>query len=754
MNSIKIHNLGYPRIGKNRELKKAVEAYWKAESTEAELQEVASQLRQAQWQAQSQLDYMPVNDFSLYDQMLDMSFLLGVVPERIRDSSSTELEKYFATARGNSCSCASEMTKWFNTNYHYIVPEISDATEFKISSTKIFDEFRQASTSKARPVIIGPVTYLALSATEKDVDYLKYLSQILPVYVEILSRLADSGAEWVQIDEPIFSLDLSVEQRQALIETYEKLSVAGPKVLLVNYFGELGENLELFFSLPVHGFHIDAVEAPAEVGKAVDFLPQGAILSLGVLDGKNIWRSDYRQILDLVKPVVDVLGTVWLAPSCSLLHVPHSLEGESKLDSEIKSWLAFADEKLQELCDIKDLLTNKLGCDHILFDNQQVIKSKQIHEKVVVERVRREQQKLQRQDFERQASFEERQKSQQLKLQLPLLPTTTIGSFPQTKEIRQNRAAFKKGKKTYEQYEAFLKQEVCSVIEQQIEIGLDILVHGEPERNDMVEYFGEQLEGFTFTANGWVQSYGSRCVKPPIIFGDVWRPEPMTVKWSQLAQEIAGDKPMKGMLTGPVTMLKWSFVRNDISLSDVAQQIGLALRQEILDLESAGIEIIQVDEPAIREGLPLKNDQKDNYLDWAVDAFKLSTSGVNDSTQIHTHMCYSDFNEIIEAVAALDADVISVETSRSQQALLNVFKEFRYPNEIGPGVYDIHSPRIPSVEEIKASIEAALNYVDAERLWVNPDCGLKTRAWPETKAALLNMIEATQKVREELKVLV
>ena len=530
------------------------------------------------------------------------------------------------------------------------------------------------------------------------------------------------------------------------------MSVAGPKVLLVNYFGRLGENLRLFFSLPVHAYHIDAVEAPEEVPIAVDSLPQGAQLSLGVIDGKNIWRSDYQKILDLVKPVVDVLGTVWLAPSCSLLHVPMSLEAETKLDPELKSWLAFANEKVSELGDLRDLLKGSLGRDHILFENQQIVKSRLVHEKVRVESVRTKQEGLGPKDYQRNLPYAERQKTH--KLNLPLLPTTTIGSFPQTKELRKVRASFKKGELTLEKYEEYLRKEIKFVIDTQQEIGLDVLVHGEPERNDMVEYFGEKLEGFGFTVNGWVQSYGSRCVKPPIVYGDVWRPEAMTVKWSRYSQEIAGNTPMKGMLTGPVTMLKWSFVRDDLPWSDVATQVALALRNEVEDLEAAGIRVIQVDEPAIREGLPLKNAEKASYLRWAVNAFRLCTSSVEPSTQIHTHMCYSDFNAIIEAVADLDSDVISVETSRSKQVLLEVFKDFSYPNEIGPGVYDIHSPRVPSQEEILDHIRAASQYVDIEKLWINPDCGLKTRGWVETKASLKNMVEATRQVRKELQVLV
>jgi 5-methyltetrahydropteroyltriglutamate--homocysteine methyltransferase len=753
MDSIKIHNLGLPRIGQNRELKRAVESHWKGDLSQNGLEEIGAKIREGNRQLQEGFDYYPANDFSFYDQVLDMSFLLGVIPERVH-SKTTELDQYFATARGSDCSCASEMTKWFNTNYHYIVPEISDSTNFEITSRKIFVNLQEAADKKSRPVLIGPVTYLTLAASQSSDNKLQYLDKILPVYTDILCELKELGAEWVQIDEPIFSLDLSEEQNRALIRTYEELSVAGPKILLVNYFGELGQNLELFFKLPVHGFHIDAVEAKDEVHIAVDKLPQGAILSLGVIDGKNIWRSDYQQILDLVKPISNLLGNLWLAPSCSLLHAPFSLEGEDTLDPELKSWLSFSKEKLQELIDIKQLLDNQLGADHILFENQQMIASRQNHHSVKVAEVRQRTAELVQSQLERSQEYGQRAVLQKAHFNLPVLPTTTIGSFPQTKEVRKIRSRFKKGSISLHEYDQFLDAEVARVMELQKEIGLDVLVHGEPERNDMVEYFGEELNGYAFTKNGWVQSYGSRCVKPPIIYGDVSRKGAITVKWSLVAKNYAGETPLKGMLTGPITMLKWSFVRNDLALDEVANQIAFALRDEVGDLEAAGIEIIQVDEPAIREALPLKEENKESYLKWAVEAFKISTCGVKNTTQIHTHMCYSDFNEIISAISELDADVISVETSRSKQALLEVFKNFKYPNEIGPGVYDIHSPRVPGKAEILEHIHAASEFVDIDKLWINPDCGLKTRAWPETVAALKNMVSATQQARQELALLV
>lgn len=753
MDSIKIHNLGLPRIGQNRELKKAIESYWKGTLTQEDLESVGAKIREENRQLQQDFDYYPANDFSFYDQILDMSFLLGVIPERVQ-SKATELDQYFATARGSDDSCASEMTKWFNTNYHYIVPEINESTKFKITSRKIFENLREANDHKSRPVLIGPVTFLTLSASQGADTKLQYLDKILPVYVDILNELKNLGAEWVQIDEPIFSLDLSEDQNSALIKAYEELSVSGPKILLVNYFGELGQNLELFFKLPVHGFHIDAVEGKNEIHLAVDKLPKGAVLSLGIVDGKNIWRSDYQQIIDLVKPLTKMLGHLWLAPSCSLLHSPFSLEGEVSLDPEIRSWLSFAKEKLQELIDIKQLLDTKLGSDHILFENRQIIASRHQHRSVKITEVRQRTADLIKSQTERSQQYPQRALLQKEHFKFPLLPTTTIGSFPQTKEVRKKRAQFKKGIISLHDYNQFLNAEIARIIELQKDMGLDLLVHGEPERNDMVEYFGEELNGYVFTQNGWVQSYGSRCVKPPIIYGDVSRKGPITVKWSSVAKNYAGKTPLKGMLTGPITMLKWSFVRNDLPLNEVANQIAFALRDEVNDLESAGIEIIQVDEPAIREALPLKQKNKDLYLKWAVEAFKVTTCGVKDTTQIHTHMCYSDFNEIIGPIAQLDADVISVETSRSKQALLEVFKEFKYPNEIGPGVYDIHSPRIPEESEIIEHIRAASKFVDIDRLWINPDCGLKTRAWPETLTALENMVKATHKARTELALLV
>lgn len=753
MSNIKIHNLGLPRIGRDRELKKSLEKYWRQEISEEELHKTASHIKKANWQLQSELDALPLNDFSYYDQVLDMTCLLGAVPERFISQGKVDLKTYFDIARGNCGNCASEMTKWFDTNYHYIVPELSYETNFRISSDKLFEEVKECDSEKARPVLIGPVTYLYLSKPGGDLkDTFDLLDSLLPVYSEILLRLRAAGVKSVQIDEPIFSTDLSEIHKRALSKTYEKLQVIDIDILLTNYFGSLGENLQFFFTLPAAGYHIDALADKSEVAKAVDVLPINSYLSLGVIDGRNIWRSKYEEILEIIKPAYDLLGdNLWLAPNCSLMHVPYSLKHEDKLNSELKSWLAFAEEKLNELKDIKRLLSANLSDSNILIENSHSYESRLAHADLNVEKVRSRISSLIEGDFKRESTFKERSKKQQKRLNLPPLPTTTIGSFPQTKEVRQNRAKYKKGDVSKTEYSEFIKSEIIKTVDTQNSLGLDVLVHGESERNDMVEYFGEHLEGFAFTKFGWVQSYGSRCVKPPVIYGDVYREKPITVEWSSFAKSVDPSKPMKGMLTGPVTILKWSFVRNDIPVSEVTKQIALAIRDEIADLETAGLEIIQVDEPALREGLPLRESDKQEYLDWAVGAFRLSTSGVEDDTQIHTHMCYADFNEIIESIALMDADVISLEASRSNHELLEVFSKFDYPNEIGPGVYDIHSPRVPSVEEFLENITGIIQTVPIEQLWINPDCGLKTRNWEEVNGALKNMVNATHKARQLIK---
>ena len=777
MSRITTHILGYPRIGERRELKKATELYWKGQLTREELEATGRTLREQNWrkQAAAGIDLIPCNDFSFYDQILDTSCLLGNVPCRFKwDGKTADLDTAFLIARGqrtatesgeNACSCgadhvstfASEMTKWFDTNYHYIVPEFRADTEFKLSSTKVFDEFAEASALglRAKPVLIGPVTYLTLGkvqdASQPDFDRFSLLEHVLPVYEEILAKLASQGAEWIQLDEPIFSLDLNNTQIDAFIESYSRLKkAAGPaKLIIASYFGELRENLPLFLGLPVDAFHYDAVRAPEEIDEILAQFPKDKILSVGIVDGRNIWKNDYETSLTLLNKALQALGAdrVWVAPSSSLLHTPVTLENET-LDAEIVDWLAFADQKLIEVATLSQLLSGN-GDTHALENNRASHAARRASTRIHDPRVKARLSFVIPEDARRNAPFAERQLLQREKLNLPLFPTTTIGSFPQTAEVRTARAKWKKGELSEEEYDAFLKEETRKCVEFQNEIGIDMPVHGEFERNDMVEYFGEQLDGFTFTSNGWVQSYGSRCVKPPIIFGDVRRPKPMTVYWAEYAQTLT-DKPMKGMLTGPVTILQWSFVRNDQPRAVTTRQIALAIRDEVADLEKSGIAAIQIDEPAIREGLPLRRADWENYLDWAVHAFRLCSSGVRNDTQIHTHMCYSEFNDIIQAIADMDADVITIETSRSNMELLDAFVGFQYPNEIGPGVYDIHSPRVPTVEEMENLIRKAADLLPVENLWVNPDCGLKTRGWTEVKTSLIHMVSAARNLRQAL----
>lgn len=758
--TILTHSLGFPRIGEKRELKKAVEAYWKGEIAPEELEQTAAKLRKAHWllQKEAGIDLIPSNDFSFYDQMLDTSCLVGNVPPRFGwDGSPIGLDLRFELARGaDRCACgashapahACEMTKWFDTNYHYIVPEFTDETEFTLSSTKPFDEFAEALALglRTKPVLIGPLTYLYLGKGE---NRLALLDKLLVVYAEVLQRLAGQGAQWVQLDEPILTLDLDADWQAALVAAYQRLRTPGLKIILATYFGELRENLPLAASLPVDVLHLDGTRADAEIEKAVALLPGSMGLSLGVVDGRNIWKNDFERSLDQIGRARRVLSAerILLAPSCSLLHVPVSLRPEQQLDGELKGWLAFAEEKLAEvktLAGLASLNGEGLVAYKNRLANHARRSSARIHQPEVKARVKN----IAPQDAQRATPHAQRRKKQQALLNLPLFPTTTIGSFPQTKEVRAARAKAKRGELSATEYDAFLKEETARCILFQEEVGLDVLVHGEFERNDMVEYFGEQLDGFAFTENGWVQSYGSRCVKPPIIFGDVRRTKPMTVTWSKYAQSLT-KRPMKGMLTGPITILQWSFVRDDQPRSETARQIGLAIRDEVADLEAAGIRVIQIDEPALREGLPLRRSDWKTYLDWATEAFRLSASGVQDDTQIHTHMCYCEFNDVIEAIAALDADVISIETSRSNMELLEAFVTFAYPNEVGPGVWDIHSPRVPSVDEMTALLRKAANVLPIENLWVNPDCGLKTRAWPETSEALSNLVKAAQHLRTE-----
>ena len=770
--TIRTHNLGYPRIGEKRELKKSTEAFWRGTLTLEELQTIASELRRKNWKTQQAagIDLIPSNDFSFYDAMLDMSCLLGNVPARFNwKGGVVGLETLFLMARGpseahalemngNSQVTASEMTKWFDTNYHYIVPEFDQNSTFKLSSNKPFDEFQEALDIGilTKPVLIGPVSFLSLGkvidAENPDFDQLALLDRLLPVYTEILQKLADQGAKWVQMDEPIFALDLSQAQKAALKRSYDTLSQAVPslKIMVAQYFGELRDNKDAFLSLPVDCLHIDAERGAAELDEILGAFPSDKTLSLGVVNGRNIWKNDFAKSLDKLRAAHTAVGSECLivSPSCSLLHSPITLRNEKKLDDELKTWLAFAEEKLEEVNTLRDLLESQdAASDSRYTDNQQAMESrsnsKRIHHTAVKERLAG----VKPGDMDRKSPFDQRCQAQRERLKLPLFPTTTIGSFPQTKAVRSNRAKLKRGLITEAEYETFVEQQIEETIRFQEKVGIDVLVHGEFERNDMVEYFGEELEGFAFTEYAWVQSYGSRYVKPPIIYGDVFRPNPMTVRWSKYAQSLT-DKPMKGMLTGPITILQWSFVRDDQPRRDTANQIALAIRDEATDLEEAGIAAVQIDEPALREGLPLRKADWEDYCEWAVNAFRLCASGVRDDTQIHTHMCYCEFNDIIESIARLDADVISIETSRSKMELLDAFVDFQYPNEIGPGVYDIHSPRIPTEEEMVELLKKAREVLPAERIWVNPDCGLKTRQWDEVKPALFHMTRAAQAMRE------
>lgn len=753
-----IHNLGFPRIGRQRQLKFALEKFWRGEQKAAELLDTAAQLRSEHWQIQKDLDWLPVGDFSLYDHVLDTSAMLGNLPERAQHGEA--LQQYFLAARGqaDTTACcgqtaAAAMTKWYNSNYHYLVPEFNADTTFRANPENLLQQWQQAKQQgiNGKPVILGPLSYLKLGKTTDSSDALDLLPSLLASYQQILNQLADAGVEWLQIDEPVLVTDLDRRWQQAFEQAYFQLSKAPVKLLLTTYFGELGDNLPLACSLPVAGLHIDAVSnGRAEIIKVVDWLSAHQIISLGVIDGRNIWKTDLQDWLEVLKPIQQRLGDrLWLAPSCSLLHVPVDLSAETALDPQIKSWLAFAVQKIGELKLLKQALND--GTQTVaetLATHQQAIISRQQSAQTHTPEVRDRCAGVTPQMQQRQQTYPQRAALQQQRLNLPLLPTTTIGSFPQTTEIRQIRSRFKQGKITADDYQTAMRNQIAECIALQEKLDLDVLVHGEAERNDMVEYFGEQLSGFAFSQQGWVQSYGSRCVKPPILFGDVARPQPMTVEWAKYAQSLS-DKPVKGMLTGPVTILNWSFVRDDQPRQQTCQQIALAIRDEVQDLAAAGLSVIQIDEAALREGLPLRQKNWPDYLHWAIGSFRLAANGVSDDVQIHTHMCYSQFNDIIGAIAAMDADVITIETSRGQMALLSVFEQFAYPNAIGPGVYDIHSPNIPDVQSIEALLETALQYIPAERLWVNPDCGLKTRQWPEVRAALQAMVKAAKNQRQQ-----
>jgi len=748
------HILGFPRIGARRELKVALEAFWRSEIPEAELLAVGRDLRSRhwQWQRDAGLDFVTVGDFAWYDPVLQALAHLGCVPGRFGfDPRSLTLPQYFILARGNAAQAAMEMTKWFDTNYHYLVPEWSAGSRFDGGVTWLFDEIAQAA-GLGHPVkvaLLGPLTLLYLGKIKSGLSHkLDLLAQLIPAYQRLLARLQVLGVSWVQIDEPILSLELDERWLAAFRPTYEALASLSPRILLATYFESVAEHAAMLKSLPVSGIHLDLVRGPGQLATFLDGYPESKVLSLGIVDGRNIWRTDLDAALAAVKPAHDRLGErLWISAGCSLQHVPVDLAHEKTLDAEIRNWLAFAVQKLDEIATLKRGLAQ--GTEAIapaLEASRQAATSRKASKRVRSDAVKRRVDALSERDTRRPSSFAARIQKQRARLKLPLLPTTTIGSFPQTPEIRKARAAFKKGQIDQPAYLEAMRAEIRDAVARQEALGLDVLVHGEAERNDMVEYFGEQLQGFVFTENGWVQSYGSRCVKPPIIYGDVERSAPMTVGWTRYAQSLT-RKPMKGMLTGPITMLQWSFARADQPRSTTALQIALALRDEVLDLERAGTAIIQIDEPALREGLPLKKRDWAQYLDWAVRAFKLVSCGVADETQIHTHMCYAEFNDILAAIAALDADVITIETSRSDMELLEGFGEFRYPNEIGPGVYDIHSPRVPDSRDMEKLLEKAERVIPLERLWVNPDCGLKTRGWPETEAALARMVEAANRMR-------
>ncbi|GJI96845.1 5-methyltetrahydropteroyltriglutamate--homocysteine methyltransferase [Duganella caerulea] len=771
---IQSHVPGFPRIGAARELKFALEANWRGELPDAGLEAVGRDLRARHWALQKQagLDFVTVGDFAFYDQVANHIQLLGCEPARYGfTAGQSQLSRYFAMARGDGgnheacghdhshdgqphASAALEMTKWFDTNYHYLVPEFTAETAFSLACERLFDEVAEAQAlgHAVKAVLLGPLSFLWLGkAKDAGLDRLGLLDQLLPVYGQVLDRLKAQGVQWVQVDEPILGLDLPTPWRSAFENSYWQLNQVGVPLLLATYFSPLEENLSLACRLPVAGLHMDGVRAPHELTSIADWLPVHKVLSVGIVDGRNIWRTDLDAALATLAPIADKRGgKLWLSTSCSLLHVPFSLTAETALDQEIKSWLAFATEKLDELYVLKQALQGHHDTATVdaLDASRAAIASRRASPRVHQDAVRERIAALPTDADRRRSPFAQRQAEQRARFKLPDFPTTTIGSFPQTAAIRAARAAFKRGELNAGDYEARIREEIAYAVRRQEDLGLDVLVHGEAERNDMVEYFGEQLDGFVFTQLGWVQSYGSRCVKPPVIYGDVSRPKAMTVDWTAHAQSLTG-KPMKGMLTGPITILQWSFVRDDQPRARTALQIALAIRDEVADLEQAGIGIIQIDEPAVREGLPLRRGRWDEYLDWATRAFRVSASAAANGTQIHTHMCYAEFNDILPQIAAMDADVITIETSRSDMELLNGFGRFRYPNEIGPGVYDIHSPRVPGQAEMVRLLHKASAVIPPANLWVNPDCGLKTRGWAETETALRNMVAAARQLREE-----
>ncbi|WP_414147906.1 5-methyltetrahydropteroyltriglutamate--homocysteine S-methyltransferase [Erwinia sp. BNK-24-b] len=750
------HTLGFPRVGLRRELKKAQESYWAGNSTQEELLKVGRELRARHWEQQKQagVDYVPAGDFAWYDHVLATSLLLGNVPARHQNKDGVvDLDTLFRLGRGRAPTgepaAAAEMTKWFNTNYHYMVPEFVKGQQFKLSWTQILDEVDEALAlgHKVKPVLLGPVTYLWLGKVKgEQFDRLSLLKEILTVYQQVLAELAKRDIEWVQIDEPALVLELPQEWLDAYKPAYDALQ-GQSKLLLTTYFDSVGTSLETIVKLPVQGLHVDLVHGKDDIAALNAKVPASWLLSVGVINGRNVWRADLNSWFTRLQPLVGKRQQLWIGSSCSLLHSPIDLNAETRLDEEVKSWFAFALQKCQELALLSTALNNNdpQALEAWSAPVRARRESTRVHNPAVSKRLAA----ITAKDSERRSSYRVRAEAQRQRFQLPAWPTTTIGSFPQTTEIRGLRLDFRQGRLDSSNYRTGIAGHIKQAIVEQERLGLDVLVHGEAERNDMVEYFGENLDGFAFTQNGWVQSYGSRCVKPPVIIGDVSRPQPITVEWAKYAQSLT-DKPVKGMLTGPVTILCWSFPREDVSRETIAKQIALALRDEVEDLEKAGIGIIQIDEPALREGLPLRQSDWADYLQWAVEAFRLNAAVARDDTQIHTHMCYCEFNDIMDSIAALDADVITIETSRSDMELLESFEDFDYPNEIGPGVYDIHSPNVPSVEWIEALLLKAAKRIPVERLWVNPDCGLKTRGWTETRQALANMVEAARQLRKTI----
>ncbi|KKY23870.1 putative 5-methyltetrahydropteroyltriglutamate-homocysteine methyltransferase [Phaeomoniella chlamydospora] len=759
--------LGFPRMGVLRDLKKATEAYWGGKLSQADLLAEGKRLRLEHWKIQQKagIDIIPSNDFAFYDQVLDHIQLFGAIPERYSKYNLDPIDEYFAMGRGLQKPAEGidvpslEMVKWFDSNYHYVKPTLQDGQTFKLASKpKPVVEFEEAKSAgiTTRPVLVGPVSFLALAKADRgqSIDPITLLEKLLPVYEELLVQLKAAGAETVQIDEPVLVFDLPAKTKNAFKPAYEKLVGLGdkiPKVVLATYFGDVVHNIGVFEDLKdLYAIHVDLVRSPEQLETVLAALGPKQVLSAGVVDGRNIWKTNFKRAIETVETAIQKIGKerVIVASSSSLLHTPHTLASEKKLDPEVRDWFSFAVEKADELSIIAKAVTEGPATVRDQLEaNAKSMQSRASSTRTNDPKVKERQSKVSPEMHNRKSPFPTRISAQQKSLNLPLFPTTTIGSFPQTKEIRLQRNKFTKGEITAEQYEKFIEKEIDDVVKIQEELDLDVLVHGEPERNDMVQYFGERLTGYVFTTHAWVQSYGSRCVRPPIIVGDISRPAAMTVKESKYAASVA-KKPMKGMLTGPITCLRWSFPRDDVHQSVQAQQLALALRDEVLDLEAAGIYVIQVDEPALREGLPLRaGKEREAYLKWAVDSFRLSTAGVEDGTQIHSHFCYSEFQDFFYAIAALDADVLSIENSKSDAKLLKVFVDEAYPRHIGPGVYDIHSPRVPSEQEIKDRIEEMLQYLKPEQLWIDPDCGLKTRQWKETKEALTNMVNAAKYFR-------